>query len=711
MKKAKKITVSLLTVAVLGLNTFLSPGLRTEINKIKAASYTPIFSVSDRANGQSSADISENGGRIPLHTAISSYESDSYHSGTELKGNSSYPSYYSSADLGYTSGVDNQMTTDACWAFTHNELIEINLAKKYGVKYDFSEEAMKFETSNITNPLYGYMRSPNGGGNEYYSTAYLARTGSVLESDEPFSVSEVRSVNKDELNRQGMLSSVPMYIFGLNRSNTYNAEAVDKIKELVMQYGAVGSALFYDESPLYQPSSRECYYYDSLYNENFPDTYANHSVTIVGWDDNYSADNFVHKPAGNGAFIVKNSWGLYHNNQSSDYVYVSYYDRHITNEIFATDYEIENSLYDNTYQYDPLGWCRNLVINSSKSLSVTRFVADKPDETVTAVSTYIIQPGTTAKVMICTNGDFKNQNSYITVYEHTFDAAGYYVMPITPVKLSGNEYYAAIELSVPSGSAQLAIQSDIRLLIDNAVNIPNTCYVGSSFSDLNTIENIAEIINSQASASSDKIRMPMVCVKAFTKSSDTNSLKNISSFTDVADTRWYAQAVDYAVGAGLFSGVSSSTFEPSTQMTRAMFVRVLANLTNIDVSSYSDIGFKDIEKNRWYTSAAYWAVTKGIVEGTAPNTFAPYENITRQQMCVMLMRYAQTLGMNFERTDVSFVFDDDNKIQNYARQAVYTCREYGIIDGMTDTTFDPRSSATRAQVANMFMNFSQKYVY
>ena len=112
------------------------------------------------------------------------------------------------------------------------------------MKYDFSEEAMKFETSNITNPLYGYMRSPNGGGNEYYSTAYLARTGSVLESDEPFSVSEVRSVNKDELNRQGMLSSVPMYIFGLNRSNTYNAEAVDKIKELVMQYGAVGSALF-----------------------------------------------------------------------------------------------------------------------------------------------------------------------------------------------------------------------------------------------------------------------------------------------------------------------------------------------------------------------------------------------------------------------------------------------------------------------------------
>ena len=139
MKKAKKITVSLLTVAVLGLNTFLSPGLRTEINNIKAASYTPIFSVSDRANGQSSADISENGGRIPLHTAISSYESDSYHSGTELKGNSSYPSYYSSADLGYTSGVDNQMTTDACWAFTHNELIEINLAKKFGVKFDFSE--------------------------------------------------------------------------------------------------------------------------------------------------------------------------------------------------------------------------------------------------------------------------------------------------------------------------------------------------------------------------------------------------------------------------------------------------------------------------------------------------------------------------------------------------------------------------------------------
>ena len=700
MKNTKKITISLVTVAVLCLNAFLSPTLSA-----KSSTDAPHFSISDRANQQYRS------GRIPSHTAVASYTGGSEQNGRAIKKSGSYPSYYSSADLGYTSGVDNQLTTDACWAFTHNELLEINLAKKYGVKYDFSEQAMKFETSNITNPLYGYMRNPNGGGNEYYSTAYLARTGSVLEADEPFSLSEIRNVNKDEINRQGMLNSVPMYIFGLNSNNTYNSAAVDKIKELVMQYGAVGSALFYDESPLYQPSSRECYYYDSLYNENFPDIYANHSVTIVGWDDNYSADNFVHKPAGNGAFIVKNSWGLYHNNQSSDYVYVSYYDRHITNEIFATDYEIENSLYDNIYQYDPLGWCRNLVINNSKSLSVTRFVADKPNETVTAVSTYIIQPGTSVKVMICTNGDFKNQSAYSTVYEHTYDAAGYYVMPITPVKLAGNEYFVALELSVPSGSAQLAIQSDIRLLIDNSVNIPNTCYVGSSFNDLNTIENIAEAINSQTNVSSDKIRMPMVCVKAFTKSSDTNSFENISSFTDVTDTRWYAKAVDYAVGAGLFSGVSDNTFEPATEMTRAMFVRVLANLTNINVSDYTDIGFKDIEKNRWYTAAAYWAVTEGIVQGTAPNTFSPYENITRQQMCVMLMRFADTLGMSFERTDQSFVFDDDNRIQNYARQAVYTCREYGIIGGMTDTTFDPRSSATRAQVANMFMNFSQKYVY
>lgn len=671
----KKRITSFIIIAALSLNLFLSAGFTAG---------TPVY-----GTGYTVLDLSV-GAPVSKST---------------LKGESSFPEYYSSKDLGYTSGVDNQQSSDTCWAFTHNELIEINLAKKYGIKYDFSEQAMKFETSNITNPLYGYMRNPNGAGNEFFSTAYLARTGSVLERDEPFSLSEERTAKENSLARFGRLVSVPMYEFGVNYTNIYNSDAINTIKSLVMKYGAAGSSLFYDQGNTYQQPERINYYYNGI------ESTANHAVTIVGWDDNYSASNFKKTPAGNGAFIVKNSWGLYHNNNTSDYVYVSYYDKHITNQIFATEYEIENNLYDNIYQYDPLGMSRMLAVQQSSAVFVTRFVADRADETVTAVSTYITQPDLSLKIMISTSGDFRNRDNYKTVYEGTFDTSGYYVLPITPTKLSGNEYYIAVELNSQYGYAPFAIQSNERRLIDNSICIPNTCYIGGSFSELATLEAVCDAFNNQTVLPSEKINNPMLCIKAFTSSSDSQNFYNIGAYTDVQDYRWYAKAVDYAVGAGLFAGVSSTEFEPSTQMTRAMFVKVLANLTNVDLSGYTGVSFDDIEKNRWYAAAVEWAAKNDIVNGMTENKFMPYENVTRQQMCVMLMRYAKYIGLAFEEATDGFVFADDNMIQDYARTAVYTCRKYGIINGMTDITFEPRSFAQRSQVANMFMNFCQKYIY
>lgn len=694
----KKRLLSFITVSALISNIFLSGSFTVKTTQFHAVG------ISD----STITALENNESYIPRHTFVGAPEQSS-----KLKGTQVLPEYYSSADLGYTSGVDNQLTTDICWAFTHNELLEINLAKKYGIKYDFSEQTMKFETSNITSPSLGYMRYPNGSGNELFSTAYLARIGSTLESEEPFTLSEERTVSSDSLTRIGTLKEVPFYGFGINENNEFNANAVNTMKSLILEYGAVGSALFYYSSPLYESEDRTNYYYDREYSNYYvTDHSPNHSVTVIGWDDNYSADNFVHKPQGDGAFIVKNSWGLYHGNSTTDCVYVSYYDRHITNEIFATDYETDSTLYDNIYQYDPLGWVQNLAASSSeRTICVTRFVADSPDETVSAVSTYITEAGMAARVMINTSGDFKNEDSYQLVYERTFDSAGYYVMPITPVKLSSNEYYVAIEFFSNNEFTQFAIQSNVRRLVDNSVNLPGTCFIGTSFKSLDTIESVCDSINAQAQNTSDKIYNPMLCIKSFTKSGESDSLENISAFSDMENTRWYAKAVDYAVGAKLFSGVSSTTFEPQTQMTRAMFVKVLANLSNIDPNEYTEISFSDVEKGRWYTSAVDWAVKKGIVKGITENTFEPYESITRQQMCVMIIRYANSLGILFENASDGFIFEDDSEIQSYAREAVYTCRKYGIISGMTETTFDPKSGATRAQVAKLFMNFCQKYIF
>lgn len=612
------------------------------------------------------------------------------------------PSYYSSKDLGYTSGVDSQGSSRVCWAFAHNELLEINLAKKYGVKYDFSEEAMKFETSYVTEPTYGFQRMPNGGGNEYISTAYLARTGSVLEKDEPFGANtDERTADGRSLPRVGRLMSVPMYSGLPNRNGSLDRGSVDNIKSLIMEYGAVGASIYFDQSLTYQTSRRHSYNYDG------PSLCSNHILTLIGWDDSFPASEFAHKPAGDGAFIAKNSYGLYHDNETSDCVYISYYDKFVCTEYFACDYETDTSLYDNVYQYDYMGWVQNVELAGGTLTAVSRFVARSPGEKLTAVSTYIAEPGTTVEVLVCTGGDLRDERSYRSVAEKTFGSCGYFVIPVRETVIPAYEYRVALRISAPGDKACFPIHCnsaaggpDSENIVNCAAALSNTCFIGKSFSALTPIER----------ALGDD--SAMLCIKAFTKKPESAVLPP-SVFNDVKPGSWYEQAVSYAAGAGLFSGTDKTTFSPQTVMTRAMFVRVLANLSGVDFSEYGGYtGYKDVPRGRWYSAAVLWASEKGIVNGTTPNTFEPDKPVSRQQMCVMLLRYAErALGYKLEGAGGGFEFSDGAQIQEYARAAVYVCRKYGFINGVTPTEFSPRAGATRAQVATLFRNFCTRILF
>lgn len=621
-----------------------------------------------------------------------------------------YPRRYSSVEKGYTGAMTDQKSTDICWTFVQNELLTANLAKKYGTKYDFSEQTMKFDTSNITNPLYGYMRYPNDAGSEYFSIAYLARGGSVLESDEPFSESDERSVDASALNRVGRLVSAPIAEYGPNTTNQLRSDAINKIKQLVTEYGAAGASLYYEQNAAfeyyYQNREKTNYYYHGAINA------PNHAVTIVGWDDDYSKNNFASAPAYDGAFIVKNSWGAYHDSQTGDLVYVSYCDKYITSSVFATDYEMDNTLYDNIYQYDPLGWTHSVSIGAKSVFGVSRFTADRSHETVTAVSTYITEPGMTVKIYVNAQDGVSDAASYRYVGSMTCEDTGYYVIPVDPVVISGNRYSVAVEYISTNSVTSLPLQAQARRLVDNSVNIPNTCYIGTSLDGLSSLEGWCDIINSAAANSDARIDSPMLCIKAFTKKSTDAGYSNISGFSDIESSRWYAGAVDYVKGAGVFSGVESDKFAPQDNMTRAMFVKVLANLVGADLNSYDGVtAFDDVNPNSWYATAVDWALDSGIVTGVSDSEFAPTTNVSRQQMCVMIIRFAESLNMHFKQTKEPQIFADDSLIQTYARQAVYICREYGIISGVSPTEFNPRGYATRAQVATLFMNFCQKYIY
>lgn len=605
-----------------------------------------------------------------------------------------YPPYFSARDVGWIPNVDSQLETEACWTFTQNDLIEANVAKKTGVVVDYSEQAMKFMTSFVYNDK-GFMRFPNGAGQEYMSTAYLSAYGSVLESDMPFSMSEQTSVDLDKLTYHGYLDHAKMFNYGVNTHNTYPADAVEKIKELITEYGAVGTGLFYigdSGTADYSDDDYSNYYYNGTISQ------ANHSVTIIGWDDNYNAANFSQTPAGDGAFIVKNSWGYYHAGNTTDIVYVSYYDRLITNEFYVSDYEAENNLFDNRYQYDYHGWTANGYIRANSVLCVSRFTAKSLAESVNAVSTYIVKPNTKIEVFVNTvDGNAKNSSAFKKVYEDTFEDVGYYLMDFTPQSLSSKTYAVAIRYSYGSSFTEFPIVCNYAGLINNSKNIPGMCYIGTDFSNVMPFE------------SAFKGGDGMLCIKAFTVDTDIASASE--RFDDIQDDKWYTEAVNYVVRVGIFNGTGDTTFEPNTVMSRAMFVRVLANLSGVATATEGDSTFTDVSSGSWYQAAVDWACTNDIVNGTGGGKFSPNSPVTREQMCTMIVRYAKFLDITLDTSIPKTVFADDSTINSYAKESVYICQAAGIINGADGNKFNPLDSAARSHVANLLMKFCKNCVY
>ena len=171
-------------------------------------------------------------------------------------------------------------------------------------------------------------------------------------------------------------------------------------------------------------------------------------------------------------------------------------------------------------------------------------------------------------------------------------------------------------------------------------------------------------------------------------------------FTDVDSDKWYHDYIDYAVEKGLLEGTSPTTMEPNATLTRAQLAQILYNLEG-KPSVTGDLPFEDVAEGKWYYAAILWANQEGVVDGMSPDTFAPNEDISRQDLALMLYRYAgepETQG-SLEK------FQDAGKVGNWAEEAITWAVEEGIIDGMTPTTLEPTGTATRAQAAAMLQRF------
>jgi C1A family cysteine protease len=397
-----------------------------------------------------------------------------------------YPATYDLRTLGKVSPVENQGQCGSCWTFATFGSLESYLLP--GLTTQYSENNLK----NLADFDYTCCQ----GGDSAMSTAYLARWGTtmtdstgstiyagpVTSASDPYNLSCTSSPTTSQI----AMHVQNVYFLPLKQSPLDN----NAIKSALMTYGGVFTGFEWNVTAGLAPSA----YYNpttaAYYDGNIADkNTANHAVTIVGWDDNYSKMNFSTTPPGNGAWIVKNSWGTSFG--QSGYFYVSYYDLNMgyqENSVFTAE---PTTNYTTNYQYDPFGMEGGVGSgNSSTAYGANVFTADSTG-TLNAVSFWAPVEDTqyTAQVYVTpTNSSNPTSGTLMSTISGTasnagYAYAGYYTESLsTTVPLTKGEKFAVVvKFTTPGDNDPVPVQYKESGYDDNAPNaIP-----GQSFYSLN----------------------------------------------------------------------------------------------------------------------------------------------------------------------------------------------------------------------------------
>ena len=396
------------------------------------------------------------------------------------------PSYYNLRDLGQVSSVKNQGSGGNCWSFSAIAALESAILKSVNVTYDLSEENMKNLMSRYSS--YGWTMDTNVGGYDKMAIGYLAGwLGPVNESDDGYSDKSLLSPLLDSfIHIQNILF--------LTRDNYTDNDA---IKRAIMEYGAVSTSIFWSGSYLKNDKN---YYYNG-------DNGANHAIAIVGWDDNYDKANFKNNPQGNGAWIIKNSWGT--KKENDGFYYVSYYDTRIAQPGRYVSYAfiLNNTYrYDKIYQYDVQGRTDYFINATSTVWYKTRFTATS-NEYLAAVSTYF-EKDTDWELSVYINGVLKATKSGKSPASYTtFDLDHLLALK------EGDIFEIAFKITV-DGDAGVPISEYISLNQETyGQNTSFISYDGKTWADLYDRDGKYP---SDAEKPSHTYYSQVACIKAFT---------------------------------------------------------------------------------------------------------------------------------------------------------------------------------------------------
>ncbi|PKM62040.1 MAG: surface layer protein B [Firmicutes bacterium HGW-Firmicutes-4] len=468
----------------------------------------------------------------------------------------SFPASYDLRSLGRVTDVRHQGTYNVCWAFASLASLESTL--KPTATVDLSENNLRWN--------HGFDSGPEDPGNADMAMAYLTRwSGPVSESSDPYGSSK-------------KIGLAPVYHVQQAENLPKSATA---IKQALMDSGAVYTSI-------YASSTNSSSYYNAdaaalYYNGSNP---TDHAVTIVGWDDNFDRSLFPLTAPGNGAWIIKNSWGP--NWGDGGYFYLSYYDTHAGEAATVFNNAEATSNYGRIYQYDPLGntGSRGYTTADGSAWGANIFTA-AASENLTAIATYSMSANTTAEISIYTDvaADNPSSGQLRATQTANFAYGGYYTVALnTPVSLTANQKFAVvIKYTTPNNEYQIPTERAVANY--------------SSSASANGGESFTRGTGSDIWYDSGYYDNESVCIKAFTGGQSVATLTGIE-ITSPANKLSYqiGESLDLSglVVTGRYSDGSTRTetltaanvsgFDTTTAGTKTLTITVGGKTTSYTIT-------------------------------------------------------------------------------------------------------------------------------